>query len=192
MIERALKTWYPVDHSLHLDPKHPAIALAGEAGEILNLLKKDLFKPNFSWWNCRHCGYGDASHSMGKCLWSGYNLLREDYTPLILNELGDYSYYLRILTYQIDASFEEMVRKSFIFDIYDIEQLLVCLSHVSSGIAHSHLMKSQSVNRYDLQMAVNLFMSILQKLDVSLEKILEMNYRKLNSEESNHGWRGAS
>lgn len=195
MIEQALKTWYPVDHPLHLDPKHPVLALAGEAGELLDLLKKDLFKPNFSWWNCKHCGYGDASHSMGKCLSGpgmGYKMLREDYTPLILDELGDYLYYLGILTYQIDASLEEMIKKAFIFDTYDIEQLLVCLDYVSSGIAYGYLMRDQSINRYDLQIAINLFMSILQKLGVSLERVLEMNYRKLNSEESNHGWKGAS
>ena len=35
----ALKTWYPTDNSLHLNPRHPAIKLAGEAGEILDFTK---------------------------------------------------------------------------------------------------------------------------------------------------------
>jgi len=70
-IELALKTWYPKNHPLHLDPIHPAMGLAGEAGEILNKRKKDLFKANYEW--------SDLDE---------------------LDELGDIWYYIRILTYQ--------------------------------------------------------------------------------------------
>ena len=55
-IEKCLKTWYEPDHSLHLDPLHPALGLAGEAGELLDLYKKERFKDGVSWWDCVHCG----------------------------------------------------------------------------------------------------------------------------------------
>ena len=42
-IQRALETWYEPDHPLHNDPLHPAIGLAGEAGELLDLYKKEQF-----------------------------------------------------------------------------------------------------------------------------------------------------
>ena len=71
MIDFALSTWYPKNHPLHLDPIHPAMGLAGEAGEILNKRKKDLFKANYEW--------SDLDE---------------------LDELGDIWYYIRILTYQ--------------------------------------------------------------------------------------------
>ena len=45
--KRALKTWYQPTHPLYGDLLHPILALAGEAGELANLLKKDRFKPNF-------------------------------------------------------------------------------------------------------------------------------------------------
>ena len=35
----ALATWYPADNPLHLDPRHPTIKLAGEAGEVLDFTK---------------------------------------------------------------------------------------------------------------------------------------------------------
>lgn len=39
-IEKILKTWYPEDHPLHLDPLHPAIGLAGEAGGAIKAIQK--------------------------------------------------------------------------------------------------------------------------------------------------------
>ncbi len=72
-IELALRTWYPKDHPLHLDPIHPAMGLAGETGEILNKRKKDLFKVNYEW---------------------------SEFDEL--DELGDIWYYIRILFYQCD------------------------------------------------------------------------------------------
>lgn len=72
-IETVLKTWYPKNHTLHLDPVHPAMGLAGEVGEILNKQKKALFKEGYEW-------------------------PKEDE----LDELGDIWYYIRILTYQCE------------------------------------------------------------------------------------------
>jgi hypothetical protein len=33
-IKYVLETWYEPDHPLYLDPLHPAIGLAGEAGKL--------------------------------------------------------------------------------------------------------------------------------------------------------------
>ena len=77
--QRALKTWYPPEHDLHGDKLHPILALAGEAGELANLYKKDRFKPGF-----------EASD--------------DDY----IDELGDCLYYLAILAYQFGLTVEEL------------------------------------------------------------------------------------
>jgi len=77
--KRALKTWYPEGHELHFETLHPLIALAGEAGELLNLYKKDHYKPGF-----------EASP------W--------DY----LDELGDCLYYLAILVYQQGMTIDQL------------------------------------------------------------------------------------
>lgn len=42
---RALETWYDDDHHLHDNLQPSVMGLAGEAGEMLDLLKKHLFKP---------------------------------------------------------------------------------------------------------------------------------------------------
>jgi NTP pyrophosphatase (non-canonical NTP hydrolase) len=69
--QRTLKTWYPKNHKLHNDPLHPLVGLAGEAGELLNLWKKNEYKP-------------------------GFKATREQW----LDELGDLLYYLAIALYQ--------------------------------------------------------------------------------------------
>ena len=46
-IELALKTWYPPDHPLHLNPHHPLGKLLGEWGELLDDFMKLLYKPNY-------------------------------------------------------------------------------------------------------------------------------------------------
>ena len=96
----ALATWYDKSNPLHLDPRHPVIKLAGEAGEILDLYGKHEYKPGFDWWNCKHCG---QIENCGKL-----NNSCPGYIPLILDELGDYSYYLRILAYQKEMTFEDI------------------------------------------------------------------------------------
>ena len=77
--KRALKTWYPPDHRLHLDPLHPTLAIAGEAGELANQLKKHIWKP-------------------------GVSYTREQF----LEELGDLLYYVAIRAYQLDITLDEL------------------------------------------------------------------------------------
>ena len=100
-IELALKTWYPKDHPLHNDLRHPLIKLAGECGELLDLYGKHEYKPNFDWMNCKHCDYGDASHSRKNnyCPIPIANSSPAKYTPIVLDELGDIWYYIRITSY---------------------------------------------------------------------------------------------
>ena len=76
---RALKTWYPKGHELHGDILPSLIGLVGESGELLNLYKKDRYKPGF--W-AAECDYVD--------------------------ELGDCLYYLAILAYQHDLTLEQL------------------------------------------------------------------------------------
>ena len=81
--QRALKTWYSENHTLHNDRLHPILALTGEAGELANLLKKDRFKPGF---------HADDS---------GY-----------IDELGDCLYYVAILAYQLGLTLDDVSRQN--------------------------------------------------------------------------------
>jgi len=188
---KALTTWYAKDDPLHLDSRHPCIKLAGECGELLDLYAKDEYKPNFSWWNCKHCGYGDASHSgiYRECYeFKGY------YTPKVLDELGDISYYLRILAYQKGMTFEELCEGFKQYQHYYIENDLLNL--LSSLLGDSHQILSDYLDDGIIEIghlkycAYN-FLAILHKLDCPLERLLELNYRKLNTE-SQHGWANAT
>lgn len=77
--QRCLPTWYPEHHELHWDLLHPTLALAGEAGEFANLIKKHVYKPGFT-----------AS------------------VDEMTEELGDILYYLAILCYQLNTTLEEV------------------------------------------------------------------------------------
>ena len=77
--QRCLETWYDESHELHDDLLHPIIGLGGEAGELLNLIKKDLFK-------------------------SGCSISFDEY----LDELGDVLYYVSIVAYQLGVTLEEL------------------------------------------------------------------------------------
>lgn len=46
-IEKSLRTWYPVDHSLHDKAHHPLGKLLGEWGELLDDYMKLLYKPQY-------------------------------------------------------------------------------------------------------------------------------------------------
>jgi len=189
---KSLKTWYPKSHELHLDSRHPCIKLAGECGELLDLYAKDEYKPNFSWWECKHCGYGDASHAgvYKECYeFKGY------YTPKVLDELGDISYYLRILTYQKGVTFDELCdgfrAEWFIHEDDNLVELLLELLSDSSRVLEHFLYDNEVMLSY-LKDSAFTFLAILHKLDCPLKHLLELNYRKLNSEESKHGWANAT
>lgn len=183
--QKALKTWYSKDDPLYLDPRHPLIKLVGEAGELLDLYGKEEYKPDFSWWNCKHCGYGDASHSLHtkKC----YDL-RGTYTPLVLDELGDFSYYLRICMWQSRMSFCSAIANGFYPYESSIEKHLSELAYLASS-QYRYWLQSGKVSKGRYYRMIYNFVNILFKVDISLEKLIDLNYRKLNSEPTAHGWK---
>lgn len=177
-IDKALLTWYPKDHPLHLDPLHPAIKLAGEAGELLDLYGKERFKPQFTWWQCKNCG--EASEWDCRC--DKETLF---YTPLVLDEIGDIWYYIRILAYQADVKLD----RSEAMD-YSLPKCLAYLDNAAAGV-YLGVVEEAKIFSGDLLYTYYNLLSLLQKLDVDLEQVTELNYRKLNSEPTNHGWKNA-
>ena len=186
----ALKTWNDKGDSI----RHATLGLTGEAGELIELFKKHEYKPGFDWWNCKHCKtyykYDDLSQQVYN--WSKCNC--KNYTPLILDELGDFSYYLRILAYQKWVSFEELCLSSSpskrITDLYDLLYWLAQLNKGSDRILNEWV-SNGSLSLGRLSDCVYRFQCILSKLDTPLETVLDLNYKKLNSEATNHGWRNA-
>ena len=77
--QRALRTWHSARFSSNLQRDHAILGLVGEAGELADLHKKDVFKP-------------------------GHESTREQR----LDELGDAFYYLCILAYLDDCTIEEL------------------------------------------------------------------------------------
>lgn len=203
-IEKALLTWYPKDHELHMDTRHPAIKLAGEAGEILDLYGKDQYKPGFDWWNCKHCGQDRNDHLIlsfvdNHKLACNIDYKKQDYqyyTPLVLDELGDLYYYLRILAYQNDVEFitvscetiNNYMPDGVKYDSDDMYNVLSALSYLSSQYSITLRVSNFS---FMIVVMFNILMDVLLLLDTNLNELTELNYIKLNSDSTNHGWKGA-
>lgn len=200
---KALKTWYAPDNPLYLDPRHPLIKLAGEAGELLDLYGKDQYKPNFSWWNCKYCNEKKEWHSQFSYDWchpfKSEHGNPPSYTPLVLDELGDWWYYLRILLWQKQMLTIELIKESEIITnkLYykqgDLLYSLSCLSYVSNETLLDCLrfpgVEPLKLQKGDLKDCAFYFFAILEKLDYTLDQLTELNYTKLNSEPTAHGWK---
>lgn len=189
--QKSLLTWYSVDNPLHLDPRHPCIKLAGEAGEILDLYGKHEYKPGFDWWKCKYCGEDKKWHSE-----LSYNYCHPfmgqstyQYTPLILDELGDWWYYLRIISYIAQVPIKRIEGQSYPY--YDILQILVLMAQNSCVVLDDYL-RTKKLDLSRLQVLYGCLTSLLGKLGCSIEQLTELNYKKLNSEETNHGWKSAT
>jgi len=181
-IEYTLKTWYPKDHKLHFDPRHPAIKLTGEAGEILDLYGKHEYKPDFDWWQCKTCRNISLTHqNPDHDCWQ--------YEPLITDELGDWWYYWRILCYQDEYSALDVIdiHQPYIRDILDC---LIELSHYSINVLSDYNSRI-IISTVELTNAFREFSNLIYTLDLSLDDITKLNYQKLNSDSTHHGWKDA-
>lgn len=195
-IAKALKTWYPKDHSLHNDLLHPAIGLAGEAGELLDLYKKERFKEGVSWWDCVYCGHSRNSHKYRESEFHHcnkpvkspesdlfYDCHCKVHAPKILDELGDLWYYIRILAYQQKVDLSELALKKnrddvlrtlFSMDKFCIKLLEICIE----------------VEKINLSILTAIFFylqDLLFSFDCTLDQLTELNWQKLKDGDNN-GW----
>lgn len=187
----ALKTWYSKDNPLHFEPRHAVIKLAGEAGEILDLYGKHEYKPNFSWWNCKHCGYDKDNH--GEALYCPIASFEPIfYTPLILDELGDFWYYLRIISYQKSINIGDWA-SDWASNFYPaIDILLSRINFMCSKMLYGYINNQESPYSEHIYYIFDDFMMLLRELKCPLNDLTELNYKKLNSEPTNHGWKNAT
>ncbi len=193
---KALATWYSKDSPLHFDSRHPCIKLAGECGELLDAFAKNEYKPNFSWWVCKMCSFMPADKKRSETDYYAFTCMNgKEHTPLVLDELGDISYYLRILAYQKGVTFEALCSEfEKYLDYYvkdDLLKLLTCLMDSSSTVLNDFV-HDEVIELGHLQYCAYFFLAILHKLDCSLSHLLDLNYKKLNSEVTNHGWANAT
>lgn len=185
--EKSLASWYKEENPLRLEPRHPLIAMIEESGELMGCFKKHNFKPNWNWFERCECKHVEAHHLAKGCLVPGCSC--RGFYPIILAELGDYSYYLRIVTYQQEVSFE-MLCDAFEPFTASLEELLNDLVYRSARL-HKKWLKFNTIDKMELQVIVFIFLTILERLEVSLETVLDLNHKKLNSEDTQHGWSAA-
>lgn len=182
--EKALITWYQPDHDLYKNPEHPILGLAGEIGEILDLYKKHIYKSGFDWMNCKWCNEHGNEHTK-KYNWCFGRWVRQDekkYTPKIIDELSDLWYYLRIVAWIYDV--ELYIQYSHYLDTLPIIKTLYAQSSLVLNEEYSVI----PIEDY-LQEIYEHLLLLLEKLGYTIDQLTELNYLKLNSEPTNHGWK---
>lgn len=191
-IELALKTWYAVDHPLHLNPRHPAIKLAGEAGEILDLYGKHECKPGFDWWNCKLCKKSKSEHQNTSqyCYhWSDRKPNNNDrYTPFVLDELGDFTYYLRILCYIHKIPLQSIQSENYHY--WGIDKILAIMAQNSCVILNDWLDR-EKIDVSRLKVIWGCLIALFGKLGVTWDEVIELNAIKLIDDPNHNGWENA-
>ena len=153
--ELAMRTWYPVAHPLHSHKTPAMLGLIGEAGEVADLIKKFRYK------------YG---------------------TPIdrtrVLEEVGDYWYYLRVVAYLESVSLDAVL---FVANSNrprlgkDLEVLAMHLCYESAKLAIDY---EKGFNQ--ITQCMEVLLAILDVFSCTLEELTAVNYNKLAG--GRHGW----
>ena len=155
--EIALKTWYAKDDPRHNDKMPALLGLVGEAGEIAELVKKAKYKYEIP-------------------------VSRDS----MLEELGDYWWYLRVVAYLYGITIHKNIYYNASLAGYTIEKICLELSIYSIKLCS---LKSDT-DKYYIEQAVLMCMyaiaSILFLFDCTLDELTKMNYAKLSG--GKHGW----
>lgn len=168
--ELSLLTWYKPDNPLYRNPEHPTIKLAGEIGELLDLYGKHKYKPGFDWMVCKSCKNLDPKH------------FNHRFVPLVLDELGDIYYYLRILAWMFGIQLKVSDKYSYGSPVLDSIETMY--KKAGKVLDNNYSFDTLNVIYYHL-------VSILNSLNTTIEELTLLNYYKLNSDETNHGWKDA-
>lgn len=177
--ELALLTWYKPDNPLYRNPEHPTIKLAGEIGELLDLYGKHKYKPGFDWMVCKSCKNLDPKH------------FNHRFVPLVLDELGDIWYYLRILAWIYDCKLKISDKQYMDYSILGSLQIMYSSASIILRVLNWDDTSNKGKRIDNLLTIYKHLNLILEHLDTTIEELKLLNYYKLNSEETNHGWKDA-
>lgn len=187
-IEKALLTWHLPGHELYKNSEPAILGLAGEIGEILDLYKKHTYKNGFDWMDCNTCGYKQKKYHTN--LQRSTTLSMSEYhyfdkknkchhfcsrfAPKILDELGDLWYYLRIVAwiYNLKLILPHKLEPTNNIDC------IIEMYHHASVLLYTDLFRIQVYGIYAS------LATLLENLDYTLNRLTELNYQKLNSEET--------
>lgn len=184
-IKLALQTWYAPDSESYRDAMHPALKLAGETGELLDLYAKHLFKPNFNAFTCKNCAEVKEEHNNDGTCYDWYQ--NSDYSlrfvSRFFDELGDVWYYLRILAFIKEI---ELTRLNWNLNddlLYNLGKLNFCAATIASG-----MVEHKSFDGGWLEFCYRYFVAICFNLGITEEEVTQLNYEKLNIKGA-HGWK---
>lgn len=150
----ALKTWYPKDHKLHLNPHHPLGKLAGEWGELLDDYMKLLYKPGYKF---------DPINELGD-IW---------YYVRVLAYQGGFGFRLikQVTLPELD----------FILDFAkaELDLIMAVVGYWAKQAFILHLTKGAAINQLFINTQFTGVIEILGRQGVSLDDLTASNWEKL-------------
>jgi hypothetical protein len=163
-IDIALKTWYPKDHELHLNPHHPLGKLLGEWGELLDDYANTLPDSTKKYFAKLLAKWGKLMDNYMKSLYKpGYVFEPED-------ELGDIWYYVRILAYQGSHILNDIVE----YQDCNLDTIIAdVMMHTSRALFY------ESDNRRFLDNSYSAIIQIAKRYNLTLDGLTASNWQKL-------------
>jgi len=131
--------------------------------------------------DCKHCDGTRKVHYSNLEIHTGYRGCH--YTPKVLDELGNIWYYLRILAWQNEITFEDFIAYT------QNELSIIETMYEWANIILQRYTEDETIEA--LQEIYEHLLLLLEKSGCTIDQLTELNYQKLNSEETNHGWREA-
>jgi len=163
--QRALETWYEDDNDLQKCPYPCLLGLAGEAGELVDLLKKDCYKPR-------------------------YRVKRKEW----LGEAGDVLFYLAIRCFQLEVTLKQlpsMIRFNddlpILFGQQTFDKAIVTMNETAAELLAYYWTNTRRLASELEKLGIILacVKSICREFVVTLDQLSWMNYEKLAERESN-------
>lgn len=172
-IELAKLTWYYPDNPLYKNPEPAILGLCGEVAEIMECYKKNKYKPNYKWLNCKTCNNLDRKH---------YN---HEFIPIVISECGDCWYYLRILAWMYDCDFNY----DFSYLKHDDFLLIADMYNQANRVLQDFIEGKIDTTR--VRVIYGHLQTLVKLLGFNMEELTLINYHKLVLDENNHGWKDA-
>jgi hypothetical protein len=150
MVKMALETWHPGNNPF----LHALMGLTGEAGEMIDLYKKSMYKGHYP-----------------------------DFRERILDELGDFWYYLRIASHLKGVN---LLALPYHMSIQHELSTLAIISLQSSQMLVDYQFSKADIHKERFYVLYFNMLDFLNQQDCTIEELTQLNYDKLSN--NKHGW----
>jgi hypothetical protein len=169
-IGRALLTWYPKGHELHLNPHLPLGKLVGEWGELLDDYMKSIYKPDYTF---------EPLDELGD-IWYYLRILcyQRGIARILYYQEGISSHNISGFSQEILPLYGAYIPTEFNMPSTDID-FLISTAIFHSSEAFNTLCRGDKYSVFAIDVSYTILIIILRKYNITLKELTEANWQKL-------------